>query len=487
MFEVYVSDSIIGSPRAMFDLLKKAAVQRPIAGNQDGSYLTMKSNSALVFGVIQLCSGSGTVFLDQAYWQRAIASRPQTAVRAYILGGLAWFAIPFGFATTLGLAAAALVDNPAFPTYPNVPSASEISAGLASSYAASALLGKSGAVALLITLFMAVTSCASAELIAVSSILTFDIYKTYIKPGASPANLIFMAHMNVCVFGCTMAVFAIIWNVIGIDLGWLFLVMGLLIGGAVFPAAFAITWRGQSRAGAIAGAISGLVAGLTAWLVEAKVYYGELSITSTGANYPTLAGNIAAIMTGLIVSVAVSLIKPQNFDWEITRAINMEHNEKLEGVHPGPDANPSANNSHPTLPNLGTDLPLTEKDVQSTDPSATMAPLRKHSTILESEERQASFDANIEDHPSSLRSAFKLACWASFILTLSMDFLVPIPMFLSHYVFSEGFFVAWVVISFLWVFSSALISVILPLWETREFFWQLLKGVRADLGGKRKN
>jgi Na+/proline symporter len=169
MFNAYATNDLIGSPGEMYELLKKAAVQRPVEGNVQGSYMTLKSNYALIFGVIQLCSGSGTVFLDQAYWQRAIASRPTTAVRAYILGGLAWFAVPFGFATTLGLSAVALIDNPRFPTYPNVPQSSDISAGLASAYAAQALMGKGGAVALLIVLFMAVTSCASAELIAVST------------------------------------------------------------------------------------------------------------------------------------------------------------------------------------------------------------------------------------------------------------------------------------------------------------------------------
>ena len=97
MFSVYTTNPLIGSPSAMYSLLQEAAIKRPVAGNLDGSYLTMKSNFALVFGIIQLCSGSGTVFLDQAYWQRAIASRPTTAVRAYLLGGVAWFAIPFGF------------------------------------------------------------------------------------------------------------------------------------------------------------------------------------------------------------------------------------------------------------------------------------------------------------------------------------------------------------------------------------------------------
>jgi urea-proton symporter len=90
MFNAYAVNPLIGSPSDMYRLLEQAAVDMPVEGNHEGSYMTLKSNLALVFGVIQLCSGSGTVFLDQAYWQRAIASQPTTAVRAYILGGMAW-------------------------------------------------------------------------------------------------------------------------------------------------------------------------------------------------------------------------------------------------------------------------------------------------------------------------------------------------------------------------------------------------------------
>ena len=65
MFSTYATNPQIGSPAEMYKLLKEAAHKRPVSGNQDGSYVTMKSNFALIFGVIQLCSGSGTVFLDQ--------------------------------------------------------------------------------------------------------------------------------------------------------------------------------------------------------------------------------------------------------------------------------------------------------------------------------------------------------------------------------------------------------------------------------------
>jgi len=423
LFDAYSTNDLIGSPSKMWDLLQTAAIQRPVDGNEGGSYLTMKSNYALIFGVIQLCSGSGTVFLDQAYWQRAIASRPKTAVKAYILGGLAWFAIPFGFATTLGLSAVALTDNPAFPTYPNAPTSSEISSGLAAAYAAQTLLGKGGAVALLIVLFMAVTSCASAELIAVSSLLTFDVYQRYIKPTASGANLIFISHCMICVFGMIMAIFACIWNAIGIDLGWLFLVMGLLIGGAVFPVALAITWAGQSKAGAISGALVGLAAGLTAWLVEAKVHFGEISIASTGAEYSTLAGNLAAIMTGLIVTTVVSLIKPQNFDWSITRSINAENNAPgdmaaIEALQDSTDKH--GLQTHPDGEK--------EKGKEKDDEPVTPPNEKRALPTMIDEDKERAADIEMEDHPSSLRGAFKLACVASFVLTFVMDFLVSFPL-----------------------------------------------------------
>jgi Na+/proline symporter len=468
MFNAYAVSPLIGSPGEMYELLKKAGAQRPIEGNQGGSYLTLKSNFGLIFGVIQLCSGSGTVFLDQAYWQRAIASKPSTAVRAYILGGLAWFAIPFGFSTTMGLAAAALTDHPSFPTYPNVPTSSQISSGLAAAFAAETLMGKGGAVALLIVLFMAVTSCASAELIAVSSLLTFDVYKAYVQPKATPKQLIFVSHIMICAFGLTMSVFACIWNAASIDLGWLFLVMGLLIGGAVFPCAFTILWRKQSRIGAIAGCLSGLAAGITAWLVTAKQYYGVINVETTGMSYPTLAGNVASIMTGLIVTVVISLIKPDNFDWEITRAINAV---VVDGTSHDGAATPRET-ATPELSDSGEKKDVTETSAPPATITAAALPPHLAPTTQE------------EDSPNVLRRSFKLACISAFVLTFILDFLVPMPMFFSHYIFSKGFFTGWVVISFIWVFASSAVSCLLPIWETRASFGKLVGKIGKDFGKK---
>ena len=73
----------------------------------------------------------------------------------------------------MGLSAVALNGAPGMrPLSP-----ADVNAGLAAPYAAAALLGQSGAAAILVLIFLAVTSATSAELIAVSSILTYDVYK----------------------------------------------------------------------------------------------------------------------------------------------------------------------------------------------------------------------------------------------------------------------------------------------------------------------
>ena len=57
-------------------------------------------------------------------------------------------------------------------------------------------------------------------------------------------------------------------------------------------------------------------------------------------------------------------------------------------------------------------------------------------------------------------------------------------MFFSHYIFSRGFFTGWIVISFIWVFASTFISVILPVLETSGFLKRFAAKVWQDIRGK---
>lgn len=144
-FTAFSTDAQLGSPGKVYDLLVKASKAHPVEGNQDGSYLTMRSREGAVFFIINLVGNFGTVYLDQGYWAKAISASPAHALPGYIAGGLSWFAIPWLCATTMGLSALALEGSPVWPTYPDRLTKEQVSAGLVLPNAAVALLGKGGA------------------------------------------------------------------------------------------------------------------------------------------------------------------------------------------------------------------------------------------------------------------------------------------------------------------------------------------------------
>ena len=259
----------------------------------------------------------GTVFLDNGYYNKAIAASPVHALPGYILGGLSWFAIPWLTATTLGLAALALESNPVFPTYPNRMPDADVSAGLVLPYAAVAILGKGGAAATLLIVFMAVTSATSSELIAVSSIFTYDLYRTYFKPDASGKRLIYMSHVIVVGYALFIATFSVgLWYA-GISMGYLYVMMGVIISSAVLPATLALTWSGQNVWAASLSPILGLIAALIAWLVTAKKECGDIGVACTGSNNPMLAGNVVALLAPLVtIPVLTFALGPQKYDWK---------------------------------------------------------------------------------------------------------------------------------------------------------------------------
>jgi len=274
---------IVGSPGKVYDLLVEAAKRHPVEDNAGGSYLTMQSKQGAIFFVINIVGNFGTVFCDNGYYNKAIAAHPVHALPGYIAGGLSWFAIPWLAATTMGLTALALESNPIFPTYPDRMDPADVSAGLVLPTAAVAMLGSGGAAATLLLIFMAVTSAMSAELIAVSTIFTYDIYQKYFNPNASGRRLIYTSHACVVVYAFAMAGFSTALHYIGISMGYLYLLMGVIISSAVLPATLALFWDKQSWAAATFTPVLGFACSLIAWLVQAKKQYGELNVESTGA------------------------------------------------------------------------------------------------------------------------------------------------------------------------------------------------------------
>jgi len=217
----------------------------PVENNKDGSYLTMISGGGLMFGIINIVGNFGTVFVDQSYWQSAIAAKPASAHKGYLLGGLVWFTIPFALATSLGLCALAL----------QLPiTAAEAGSGLVPPAVATHLFGSSGSAMMAIMLFMAITSTGSAEGIAVSSLVAYDIYRTYINPAATGKQILFVSKLVIVVFGGGMGALSVVLHAIGLNLGWVYLFMGICIGSAVIPLWNLLMWNKANAGGAVAAA-----------------------------------------------------------------------------------------------------------------------------------------------------------------------------------------------------------------------------------------
>lgn len=436
----YASSDVLGSPGAVYDLLVSAARDHPVDGNKDGSYLTMRSQEGAIFFVINIVGNFGTVFLDNGYYNKAIAASPVHALPGYILGGLSWFAIPWLTATTMGLSALALESNPRFPTYPDRMSEADVSAGLVLPYAAVALLGKGGAVGTLLIVFMAVTSATSSQLIAVSSIFTYDLYRTYFKPEASGKRLIWMSHCIVVGYAVFIASFSVGLHYAGISMGYLYLMMGVIISAAVLPATLTLTWSGQNKWAAALSPVLGLAFALVAWLVTARKQCGDLGVLCTGSNNPMLAGNVVALLSpAVIIPVFTLALGRQHYDWKSMMLIRQGDDHDLAAA------------AHLDLENI---------------PGGHV-------------ETSAEFEAE----QKKLSRAGKISKTMTVVLTLAFLILWPMPMYGSGYIFSKQFFTGWVVVGIIWIFCSLFAVGLFPIYEGRKTLVETTKCIIRDISG----
>lgn len=268
-------------------------------------------------------------------------------------------------------------------------------------------MGKGGSLLILIMLFMAVTSTGAAEQIAVSSLVAYDIYVPFRRRKghtASGKEIILVSRIAIVLFGLLTGVLGIALNAIDVGLGWVYLGMGVVIGSAVAPVAFSVSWAKCSAAGAISGAVSGLVLAVSAWLIYASTFEGGVSIDNTGRDEVMVVGNLVAILSSAAICVVVSLVKPDNCDWSATKSIALV-------------------------------------DV---DANAELTP-----------EAEAEMD----------RAMKMITFWG---IGLALVLVVAWPLLtLPAGVFSKGYFTFWVILSIIWGLMATGAMLLLPIWESR--------------------
>ncbi|KAF4568409.1 hypothetical protein EYR36_010420 [Pleurotus pulmonarius] len=323
---------------------------------------------------------------------QAIASDPKTTTKAYMLGGLSWFAVPFAFASCLGLAARALVNDPRFPTYPAPLSPAQTSAGLAAPAAAAVIMGKGGAVAILLVVFMAVTSAVSAELIGVSSLL------------------------------------------------------GVVLSPAVIPIALTVSWSKLTRAGVLSGALIGAILGMTAWMIGCLKIYGVINVANLANPYSAVCSGLTGLLFSGLITVAVSLLSPDDYNFHGTRAI--ENLDKVISVSPDVpplsirgDRNPSKSEEVKVDVETGS-IPAEESTPSQSDEVDQPVDV---ATLRASFRRAAIYSSTLTAIVTIIGSSITLTIASSSKLTYHTE--VPIPMFFSNYVFSPHFFGFWISVS----------------------------------------
>jgi len=301
----------------------------------------------------------------------------------------------------------------------------EAGAGLVPPAVATELLGQAGAGLVLVMLFMAIVSTGSAESIAVSSLIAYDVYRQYFNPEATGDQILKVSRCVIVIFGLFMGAFSILLNELGLNLGWVYLFMGVVIGSAVCPLWNMMTWKKASGTGAVIAAWSGLFLALIGWLVAAKVQSGSVTVDTLGTNEVMLSGNLIAIFSsGIIHYVYSQFIDPHDYDFS----------------------------------ELDTHITLVEQDLRG----------------LTDEEKD----------PKALRRAERWITRRGYVLTLVLILIWPL-LSVPAGVFSKSYFAFWVLVAIAWGFGAAIAITVIPLTESSEDINTVLSGIYNKLTGRK--
>ena len=173
-----------------------------------------------------------------------------------------------------------------------------------------------------------------------------------------------------------------------------------------------------------------MATGLGVWIGSASAMYGGVTVATTGQILPCVYGTVASAFSPIIYSLAITAIKPQNFDWADFRKEKLAFGEA-------------------------------EGDATATD------------KVIQAELR----DPHAENQPHLKRWA-KIAAYWSIATFLGHWVLWPLPMYASKYVFGRTFFEAWLTVAIIWVWGSMLVAGFFPLIGGRRQFVSIYRVIR---------
>lgn len=331
-------------------------------------------------------------------------------------------------------------------------------------YTVQALIGHSGVIGILVLLFMAITSTMSSSMIGVSSILSFDLYRTYLNPKATDRQVVRASHLGVIFYACLIVGVSMALNYGGANLTWINYCLPVLTCPGVFPLLFTVSWSGQTKLAAILSPILGMASGIGIWLGTSYYFYGEVNLTTTLNSTSAVSGSATSLLSPIIYSVIISYARPATFDWREFLKIDL-----VEDHESGEES---------TVTTEGTTTPVLTSPgsgAEKTDEKLGQLPV-----INVRRPRKQSLD-DVE-HPldaatqANLRKWLKIA-WGFLIFVVLVTWVVwPMPLY-RDYIFTKSFFSGWVSVAIFWQFLALILVVIYPIYDGRNDVIKSARGV----------
>ncbi|XP_061164269.1 uncharacterized protein LOC133173296 [Saccostrea echinata] len=337
-------------------------------GNYEDSLITFRTRSGAIYGLSLFFMATSLSFIDQANWQSRIAAKPVQGVIGFFIAAVMFFCLP----ATIALPATLTYASMAYENGTHLLSQNEIINGYITPFVIEKIMGSTGAYLLITSITMALMSTGSGEIMAVASIIVYDIYKVYINPfrrlltpttcvlcgrqkmsGQSelcrcsssvncPACLkdlvkkeqtrdyavhytcpvhgdyrhyedLLMHYKSWCIVWVTIAIipFSLIIYASNINLTWVIFFLQGTLSPCALPLLLAITWTRCTASGVIAGSLVGLLGYLVANFVVSEIVYDEgLSnfFINTVQDYSLLAGCVTGILLSSLGTTVTSLM-----------------------------------------------------------------------------------------------------------------------------------------------------------------------------------
>ena len=452
---VLTSDQV-GGIDGLYDKIIEVSKTKFIEGNYDGSILTGKSKGSVIFGLVLTAGNFGLTVMDSSFWQKTFSASPRATVPAYLLTAFLIFSNVWPISAIIGGSLHFLESDPSFPTYPRKMTQYEIDSGFVLPYVLKAILGNGGVGALLLILYLAVTSTVSAQMVSVSSIVSFDIYKKYIHPNAQNKSMINVSHITCVVFGLGIAGFSIMLHYVGVNMTWFGYFIPMAICPGVIPLIFTVTWDRQTFWAAFISPIVGFAAGLAVWISTAYHFYGSVTIESTGGQLPALYGSLTALLLPGTLSIIISFIKPEKFDWEKLKQVNLL-------VDGDSSSEVEIDNDTPTIPKEKQDG--VEVNFESDETSS----------LEQQQQSQAASQLTVKE----MDFWIKISTGSVIFILLVTWVIWPMSVY-QDWVFTASYFKGYVTVALIWLYTTLIVIGLVPFYTGRHSAAKVFRGVYND-------